>query len=255
MTFKLKAIVSAFTVATVSGVAMADTIPLPFPGEVTGNISVLSSYNLRGITNVPEDSGVTVQGGLDYSHDSGFYLGYWASTLDYSAACANPNGCTDVNSRTSFESNFYGGYNGSISEDLGFTVGGTLYYYYPGWESTAYETLLGFSYKNLSVTAQTLLNNVTFGNKGDTYFLASYEQGLPADFTGKVQLGAYYYGDDDEFTAKTEQDFNFRHLTLGLSHPIGTTGADWSLDYIVGGYDRTETKQKNKLVLGLSYGF
>ena len=50
---------------------------------VSGNISVLSSYNLRGITNTPENKGATLQGGLDYNHASGFYAGWWGSTLDY----------------------------------------------------------------------------------------------------------------------------------------------------------------------------
>ena len=251
----------AVAMAAVSGTAMAAESTTILGGEVTGNISVLSSYNLRGITGsgngvtVPENDGATLQGGLDWSHESGLYLGYWASTLDYAAETFNPKCDERCNSNTSFESDFYGGYNGSINEDLGYTIGGTIYYYYPGWESTGYETLLGLSYKDFSFTAQTLLNNVTFGNKGDTYFLASYETALPSDFTGKVQLGAYYYGDDDEFTLKTEHDFAFRHLTVGLSHPLGETGADWSMDYILGGYDRTDTKQKNKLVLGLSYGF
>jgi hypothetical protein len=40
-----------------------------------------------------------------------------------------------------------------------------------------------------------------------------------------------------------------------LSHPLGNTGATWSLDYIFGGYTRDETKQKNKVVLGLGYAF
>ena len=56
---------------------------------------------------------------------------------------------------------------------------------------------------------------------------------MPAGFTGKAQIGAYYYGDDDEFTAKTENTFAFRHATLGLSHALGETGANWSLDYIL----------------------
>lgn len=253
MTFKKMAIAGAVAVSTFSSVAMAAETAQIFGGEVTGNIGILSSYDLRGITGnhqgttVPENDGATVQGGLDWSHESGFYVGYWGSTLDYSASPSS--------SKTSFEHDLYAGYNGSINDDLGYTVGGTVYYYYPGYESTGYETLLGLSYKDFSLTAQTLLNNVTYGNKGDTYFLASYETALPGDFTGKAQLGAYFYGDEDEFTVKTETDFAFRHFTVGLSHPLAATGADWSLDYIVGGYDRTETKQKNKVVLGLSYGF
>ena len=240
--------------ALTSTLALADDNKLPFLEDMTGNIGVVSSYNLRGITNTPENSGAVIQGGLDYERD-GFYLGYWFSTLDYSYACLNPNGCRNTNSRDSFESDFYAGYKGYISDDLGYQIGGTVYYYYPGWESTGYETIVGLNYKEFTVTAQTLLNNVTFGNKGDTYFLASYVPELAAGFTGKLQVGAYYYGDDDKFTAATEHTFAFRHATVGISRALGETGATWGLDYILGGYDRSDVKQKNKVVLGLTYAF
>lgn len=261
MKFGLKTLVASVVIASgLSGAVAAESTPLPFPGTITGNVGVYSSYNLRGITNAPENDSAAVQGGLDYSHDSGIYLGYWFSTLSYSYSDINPD-CYDANgdlickNRKSFENDFYGGYKGKITEDLGYQIGGTIYYYSPGWESTGYETILGLSYKQFSVTAQTLLNNVTFGNKGDTYFLATYAPGLPAGFTGKAQVGVYYYGDDDEFVTTGSKDFNFRHATLGVSHPLGDTGATWSLDMIFGGYDRLEVKQKNKAVLGLSYAF
>ncbi len=41
-------------------------------------------YNLRGITNTPENEDTTIQGGLDYSHASGFYAGWSGCTLGYS---------------------------------------------------------------------------------------------------------------------------------------------------------------------------
>lgn len=269
MKFGLKTLVASVVVASgLSSAVAAESTPLPFPGTITGNVGVYSSYNLRGITGgekdgvkwAPENEGPAVQGGLDYSHDSGIYLGYWFSTLDYSYKGLQPK-CQGGNcSKDSFESDFYGGYKGKITDDLGFQVGGTIYYYYPGWESLGYETILGLSYKELSVTAQTLLNDVTFGNAGDTYFLATYAPALPAGFTGKFQVGAYWYDDSDPdlgngYMLTTKEDFAFRHATVGLSHPLGDTGATWSMDYIVGGYARDETKQKNKVVFGLSYAF
>ena len=141
MKFACKA-VALSVMAAMSTFALAEDSKLPFPGEVTGNISAVSSYNLRGITNAPENSGPAVQGGLDYGYN-GFYLGYWFSTLDYSYACLNPAGCTATDERNSFENDFYAGYKGKITDDLGYQVGGTIYYYYPGWESTGYETFLG----------------------------------------------------------------------------------------------------------------
>ena len=115
--------------------------------SVSGNIGVLSSYNLRGITNVPENKDATIQGGLDYSHASGFYAGWWGSTLNYGDDL--PNG---------FENDFYAGYNGSINDDLGYTAGLTYYYYYDIDTSDAngLETMLGLSYKDFGLTAEKL---------------------------------------------------------------------------------------------------
>ncbi|MCH4247668.1 MAG: TorF family putative porin [Acinetobacter populi] len=249
MTFKFTAIAGALA-AGVSSVAMADDTALPFPGEITGNIGVYSDYVLRGNTNYLENDGATIQGGIDYAHPSGFYLGYWGSTLDYSL--------TDSGSRDAFENDFNIGYNGSITEDLGFTVGGTYYYYYESdVDSDVFEVLLGLNYKDFSLTTQTITQDVVWGNAGDTYILGSYSHPLPKDFTLNAAVGLYYYKDSGDYEAdlNTTETFNFRHATLGLSHPLGTTGADWSLNYIIGGKTRSDEDLKNKVVLGLSYAF
>jgi hypothetical protein len=44
-------------------------------------------------------------------------------------------------------------------------------------------------------------------------------------------------------------------VTLTLSHPIGNTGADMLLTYIIGGRDRTGDKQGNTAVLGVKFNF
>ena len=41
--------------------------------EVTGNAAVVSDYNWRGISQTSQDP--ALQGGIDYSHESGFYAG------------------------------------------------------------------------------------------------------------------------------------------------------------------------------------
>jgi uncharacterized protein (TIGR02001 family) len=221
----------------------------------TGYVGVLSSYNLRGITNAPESDTPALQGSIDYSHASGFYAGYWFSTLSYNYANLNPD-ADGSDERKSLESDFYAGYKGT-SGDIGYQVGGTIYYYYPGWESTGYETMLGLSYGDYSLTAQTLLNDVTYGNAGDTYFVASYSHALPMDFTFTGKLGAYLYKKDGDFAPETADsvDAGFRHLILGVTHPLAATGATMGLDMIVGGYDRYDVKQDNKLVASVSMSF
>ena len=204
----------------------------------------MSSYDLRGITNTPENEGATVQGGLDYEHASGFYAGYWASSLG------------DAYSASALEHDFYAGFKGSFTEDWGYQIGGVQYVYTNTDDSNGFEVVLGLSYKDLSLNAQTLVNDVVWGNAGDTYLTASYSYALPKDFSLDTTLGAYIYEDKGKYIDETtESTFSFRHFTIGLSKPIADTGVTASMNFIAGGYDRMENKQKNKVVLGLGYSF
>ena len=243
----------------------------PYEGTLTGNINVYSKYILRGITQTygpllasgakgsdgPEMDSPALQGGLDYVLTNGLYVGYWFSTLGYSYASLNPD-ASGKHSQNSTESDIYGGYTGTLgTSGIGFTLGGTVYVYTPGWESTGYETKVGLSFGEVGVTAQTLLNDVTWGNEGDTYFLATWTHALPKDFTFIGQVGAYAYKKDGQFFAETPDStsFGFRHATVALSHPLPIKGGTWGVQYIVGGDNRYGVKQDNQIVgsLGLTF--
>ena len=215
--------------------------------SVSGNISVLSSYILRGNTTAVENTGATLQGGLDYSHASGFYAGWWTSTL----------GTDSYNTTNPMENNFYAGFKGALTDDVGFTVGTTYYYYYDVDTDIydGFELLLGLDYKDLAVTAQTLLEDTGWGNAGDTYFKGTYSYALPNDFSLNTALGLYAYEKSGKYIPSSTESFGFRHFDIGLSKALGDTGASASMNYIVGGYDRDNNKHKNKVVFGVSYGF
>lgn len=259
-----------FTLKALAIATVASASTLTFAAETTtehsfsGNIGVQSAYYLRGLTNNPENDNATVSGGLDYSHSSGFYAGWWGSTLGYSLTKPEVVGWDDeigepifgYEGSKAFENDFYIGYNGSINEDLGYTLGLTYYYYYESDATVnAAETLVGLNYKDFSLTAQTLLKDVEWGNKGDTYYLASYSYALPQDFTLDANLGVYTYKKSGKFIENSEKSFAFRDVTIGLSKPLADTGVTANMSYIFGGYDRDKEKQKNKVVFGLSYGF
>src|SRR5690242_19837831 len=56
--------------------------PAPTPEHtLTGNIGFFSQYIFRGLTQTDRDP--AAQGGFDYSHSSGFYLGTWASNISW----------------------------------------------------------------------------------------------------------------------------------------------------------------------------
>lgn len=246
MKFKLKALAVA-AVASISTVTFADETPSS-PHAVTGNIGILSSYVLRGNTKSLENKGATVNGGLDYEHESGFYAGWWGSTLDY-----------DLDG-SEFENDFYFGYNGSFNDDWGYSLGLAYYYYYDigTSESDGFESKIAVNYKDLSVTAQTLLEDTSWGNTGDTYISGAYSYALPRDFSLNTTLGLYYNNDNGDYEGEsfdTKDDFNFRHFNIGLSKSIGETGVTANMDYVIGGKLRDGTDLKNKVVLGLAYSF
>lgn len=210
----------------------------------TGNIGVYSKYILRGITNAPENDDPSIQGGVDYAHDSGLYLGYWGSNLGYSDP-GEPNG---------FENDFYGGYAGSAGP-VNYSIGLIKYIYinldnFDGLEAVgtlgAGPVTLGFKY---------LTNDVGWGNQGDTYWTLGYKTALPADFSFAATLGYYTYEDSGKFIASSEEDSAFRHLDLNISHPIGNTGATAGLTYVIGGKDRNGVDQDNDVVLNITYAF
>jgi uncharacterized protein (TIGR02001 family) len=113
-----------------SAAAAAFTSPLahaqaPTPEHtVTGNMTIASDYRFRGLSQTFGegffDVGPAIQGGIDYSHASGFYLGNWNSNVSGNQF---PNG-------SSIEMDFYGGYKHSFG-DFGLDIG-TIYYLYPG---------------------------------------------------------------------------------------------------------------------------
>jgi uncharacterized protein (TIGR02001 family) len=112
---KSKIVIAAALAATCVPTLAAD--PPKSDWTITGNAGLFSDYRFRGISQTNKKP--ALQGGIDISHASGFYVGNWNSNVD----SAFYNGAN-------IEMDFYGGYKlplGDFTLDLG-----ALYYYYPG---------------------------------------------------------------------------------------------------------------------------
>lgn len=88
------------------------------PHTFTGNMTIVSDYRFRGISQTFGQP--AIQGGVDYSHSSGIYLGNWNSNVAQETGYPGGN----------LEMDFYGGWKKTWG-DWGIDLGG-LYYYYPG---------------------------------------------------------------------------------------------------------------------------
>lgn len=114
---------------------------------VSYNIGVVSDYRFRGITQTSEKP--ALQGGVDFAHKSGFYLGAWGSNVKW---VKEVNGAT----KGSYEVDLYGGFKGPIANGFGFDVG-VITYQYPGNNSgvanrTYTNAVAAGAYGNASTT-------------------------------------------------------------------------------------------------------
>lgn len=133
MNKSMKTLVAASVLAALMGSSAA-------MAGASANIGATSNYVWRGITQSAD--GAAVSGGLDYSHDSGLYVGTWTSSTAWGSS----------------EIDLYGGYTkefGDVSVDVGLTR-----YYYPtgndGWvganlDWTEAKVVVGYGPAELTV--------------------------------------------------------------------------------------------------------
>jgi uncharacterized protein (TIGR02001 family) len=113
-----KSIVLATAVASVlaSGVAAA---------ELSGNAAITSNYIWRGITQT--NDGAAGQGGIDWGHDSGLYVGTWVSNVAFPDV--NPDPGDEPTLGTGYEMDVYAGFGGEVG-GFGYDLG-VISYQYP----------------------------------------------------------------------------------------------------------------------------
>ncbi len=112
----------------VSGAVFAQAAPAT---TLTYNAGVVTDYRYRGITQSRNEA--AVQGGVDYAHKSGFYVGAWASTIkwiadnSYNANTGGTRTGTDITGN--MELDLYGGYKFDLAKDVTMDVGYMRYQY------------------------------------------------------------------------------------------------------------------------------
>ncbi|MFZ9811516.1 MAG: TorF family putative porin, partial [Burkholderiaceae bacterium] len=100
---------------------------------ISANVGLFSDYRFRGISQT--DTKPALQGGFDYSHASGFYLGNWNSSLSSSLYPGS----------SGLESDLYFGYSTEVG-GIGIDVGSNYYYYAGATGANTNELYVGLTY-------------------------------------------------------------------------------------------------------------
>jgi uncharacterized protein (TIGR02001 family) len=195
-----------------SSMLMSNVTFAESPHEFSANVAFTTNYMYRGVTQT--SSQPAVSGGFDYSHESGIYLGTWASSLEFGAG----------DDDTTMEIDYYGGISGDFSNGISWDLGG-LYYQYPGTDADAagdfdfFEVYgsLGYTFENVSfqpsIGTYMAYSPDFFGETGDAfYFTGEFGLSLPYD----IGL-SFTYGNQS-----IDQGTDYSHIVVGLNK-------DWSI--------------------------
>ena len=147
-----KTAISAAAVALLAGLSTvafaADEPAAPEVSPVTANVTVTNNYIYRGLTQ--SNYKPAIQGGFDYAHESGLYIGNWNSSIswvsDAGAAKSAP-----------IEMDFYGGFKKDLIAEGFASDFGILQYYYPTSGIVAGSV-------NPNTTELYVAQNATFGS-------------------------------------------------------------------------------------------
>lgn len=254
----MKKIIAISAIATAASLMMSANVmaadapaAAPDPGPVTANVTLASQYRYRGISQT--NSLPAIQGGFDYAHESGFYIGNWNSSISWIN-----DGYTGQSPSVSapIEMDFYAGYKKEVSEGLTLDVG-LLEYYYPtknligattytagaltssrqavGQSPSTLEAYIGATYGFATLKYSYALTNL-FGidqSKGAQYIDLSlnYDTGFEG-ITLNGHVG-YQYVPSTSLTTGTslEPNFSYTDWKIGLTKDFGN-GLAGAIAYI-----------------------
>lgn len=188
-------------------VVLALASPLAFAGSVSGTVTLASDYLFDGASQTQGD--MAFQTALDWSGDSGFYLGTWFSNVDFGEIDGEPDPADS-------EVDYYGGYGWEAEGGWAFAVG-FVRYTYNGASDYNYTELTSsvtfpFGTEVLAYFADDdVLGGSAYRVKG------KHSIALPADFS--LDLEATH-------TNYSSADFvDFNHAQVGVSRAFGPVTA------------------------------
>jgi len=176
--------------------------------EITANVALTTDYVWRGTSQNQEDP--ALQGGFDYSSESGFYAGVWGSNVNFSGASTEldlyAGWGTELENGVGLDFGVirYSYHGSDIASDLDFTefyagasYAGFGFTYSVGDElGDQYEVSYGYDLETVSLA-------VAYGNydtSGDDDDYDYYSAGVSGSFGGKSDIGwdVSYYGTSSE---------------------------------------------------------
>ncbi|HSH96914.1 MAG: TorF family putative porin [Methylophilaceae bacterium] len=218
----------------------ADEAAAPAPDyTVTTNVGIFSDYIFRGLSQTAGKP--ALQGGIDWTHSSGLYLGAWGSNQSWLADAGASTGAGAYRN-SSIELDVYGGYRSTIGDTgLSYDVG-AIYVAYPGTRTSAAvikadtaEVYGALTYSILTFKVNYALTDF-YGvpNSGEFYFDLTANYPVPTEWTGISGISAVAHVGRQKVNADPALALDYTDYKLGLAKA-------WDNGVSLGGYFTSTT--------------
>jgi len=174
--------------------------------QVTGNLGLTSDYRFRGVSQT--QNAPAVQGGIDYNHVSGLYIGNWNSSVS-SQLYTNGAGV---------ESDVYAGFKKQVFGNFTLDVG-TMNYFYPragtNGSFDTNELYAGIGYKELVTVKYSHAISDYFGTSNSkNSFYVQADAAIPV--VGKLVAVAHVGRTDVNNNSK----LNYTDYNVGVAYDL-----------------------------------
>jgi len=173
------------------------------------NVGLYSQYIFRGLTQTQNKP--ALQGGVDFTHSTGFYLGSWGSNVSW----LEDGG---YKSSSSLEIDLYGGYRGAV-KDVSYDLG-LLQYVYPGntlpgkVNAETTEIYGSLAYKWVTAKLSIAVSDKVFAN---TNASGTYYADITANYPLTDTITATAHVGRQEYSGSANSVYSYTDWKLGLA--------------------------------------
>jgi uncharacterized protein (TIGR02001 family) len=258
-------------VCALSGAAFAQTAAPAAPKApepdytISYNVGATTDYRYRGISQSRLKP--ALQGGVDFAHKNGVYLGAWASTITWIKDASTPG----FETKGPIELDLYGGYKGEFNKDVSYDVGLLQYAYVgnsldkaaaPGYGNANTTELYGaVSYKQYTAKYSHSFGRLfgTLGSKNSGYIDLSANFDLGNGWSVVPHLGIQRISDNATAVYGTSPAYTDYSVTVNKDFDgLVLSGALVGSDAKAGFYTNAVANQnmgKTGLVLSIKKNF
>jgi uncharacterized protein (TIGR02001 family) len=214
------------------------------PHSISGNVTMATDYLYRGQSQT--DNNPTIQGGFDYAHEAGLYMGTWASNINFAGG---------------LEIDAYGGFSGELDNGFGYDLFG-VYYIYPsdGGDNVSFFEIgpsvsytFGGDFEPSVGVGFAYSDNFSFKSGSSLYISGDLGFTLPNDFGLGFHIGKQSIKDEATWGTPDWLEYNvsLSKSLMGLDFAVTYSDTDLSEANCFGGTNICDST----IVFSVSGGF